>query len=143
MGHDSLIGYRAKLVEAGIAKELAFDAILEQTKTLITKICRLAIVDSVSPPMNLVMHPDQIGDLMFSNTRMEKMEDRPVEVNHPMAENPCVQQIAKKVPNGSWMRFMKRFCTSPRSSIRGRGVKRALFALITCAAERISSFLSV
>lgn len=64
MSHDSLIGYRAKLVEASIAKDSAFDVILEQTRTLITKICRLAIDDPISPRMNLVIHPDQIGDLM-------------------------------------------------------------------------------
>ena len=97
MAQDSLIGYRAQLVEAGISKDAAFDMILEQVKTLITKICRLAVDDTVSPRMNMMAHPDQIGDLMFSNTRMEKMEDRPVEVNHPKAENPRVQAISKKV----------------------------------------------
>ncbi len=102
MSHDSLIGYCATLAESGIAKDSAFEGILEQMKTLIMKICRLAIVDPISPRMNLVMHPDQIGDLMFStNTLMDKMEDRPVEVNHPMAENPRVQQIAKKVYSAS------------------------------------------
>ena len=97
MAQDSLIGYRADLVTAGVAKDAAFDVILDQVKTLITKICKLAVDDTVSPRMNLVAHPDQIGDLIFSNTRMEKMEDRPVEVNHPKEENPRVQQIAKKV----------------------------------------------
>jgi 2-oxoisovalerate dehydrogenase E1 component len=97
MAQDSLIGYRADLVTAGVAKDAAFDVILDQVKTLITKICKLAVDDTVSPRMNLVAHPNQIGDLIFSNTRMEKMEDRPVEVNHPKEENPRVQQIAKKV----------------------------------------------
>ena len=97
MAQDSLIGYRADLVAAGIAKDAAFDVILDQVKNLVTKICKLAVDDDVSPRMNLLAHPDQIGDLIFSNTRMEKMEDRPVEVNHPKEENPRVQQIAKKV----------------------------------------------
>jgi 2-oxoisovalerate dehydrogenase E1 component len=34
--------------------------------------------------------------MMFSNESVDKMEDREVEVNHPMEENPRVQQLAKK-----------------------------------------------
>ena len=34
---------------------------------------------------------------MFSATRVvDKMEDRPVEVNHPMEENPRVKQLETK-----------------------------------------------
>ena len=46
--------------------------------------------------MDLFKTPDAIEKLMFSNQKIEKMEDRPVEVNMPMSENPRVQAIAKK-----------------------------------------------
>ena len=46
--------------------------------------------------MDMEKYPELIGDMMFSNESVDKMEDREVEVNHPMEENPRVQQLAKK-----------------------------------------------
>lgn len=100
MQHDSLVGYKDALIKAQVAKEDRFAEILENTKELIIKICRLATDDSVSPRMNLVKKPNQIGDLMFSNERIEKMEDRECDVLMPKAENPRVQQISKKIRVG-------------------------------------------
>lgn len=97
MEHDSLIGYRKNLIEAGVAKDDKFVEIIENTKELITKACKLAIDDSLSPRMNLVVNKDQIADLMFSNQRIEKMEDRECEVLMPKEENPRVQQNKKKI----------------------------------------------
>jgi 2-oxoisovalerate dehydrogenase E1 component len=97
MQQDSLITYRNDLVKAGIAKDDSFNMILENTRELISKVCRLAVDDKVSPKMNLMSNPNAIGDLMFSNKRVEKMEDRECEVLMPKGENPRVQQIGKKV----------------------------------------------
>lgn len=94
---DSLITYRNDLILAGIAKSETFDGILEDTKNFITKICKLAIDDSVSPKMDLIKNPDQLADLMFSNQRVEKMDDRECEVLMTKSENPRVQQISKKI----------------------------------------------
>ena len=100
MQHDSLLTYRNNLVASGVAKEDSFDGILNDTKELITKICKLAVDDTVSPRMNLSVNANQIGELMFSNQRVEKMEDRECEVLTPKEENFRVQQIAKKVRVG-------------------------------------------
>ncbi len=100
MEQDSLIGYKAQLVLAGVAKEDEFEAILENTRELITKACKLATDDSVSPRMNLTVNQDQIANLMFSNQRIEKMEDRECEVLMPKEENPRVQQNKKKIRVG-------------------------------------------
>lgn len=100
MAQDSLIGYKEQLKKAKVAKEDAFVEILENTRELITKAVRLATDDSVSPRMNLVANPNQIADLMFSNERVEKMEDRKPEVLMPKEENPRVQQISKKIRVG-------------------------------------------
>jgi 2-oxoisovalerate dehydrogenase E1 component len=46
--------------------------------------------------MDLKKEPDMIEKLMFSNLKVEKMEDRKPDVLMPKEENPRVQQIAKK-----------------------------------------------
>lgn len=97
---DSLVEYRANLVNADVAKDSAFDEILENTKDLITEICKLAIDKDISPYMDLNADPKAIEKLMFSNQRIEKMEDRECETLMPKEENPRVQQIAKKVRFG-------------------------------------------
>ena len=100
MGYDSLITYKDELIKAKVASEDAFGQIGETVRELVAKACALATDDSVSPRMNLTVNPTQIGDLMFSNTRVEKMEDRPCEVLMPKEENPRVQQIARKLRYG-------------------------------------------
>ena len=100
MAQDSLIAYREELKKAEIAKDDAFEEILENTRELITKACSLATDDSVSPRMNLIANPNQIADLMFSNGRVERMDDREPEVLMPMEENPRVQQISRKIRFG-------------------------------------------
>jgi 2-oxoisovalerate dehydrogenase E1 component len=100
MEQDSLITYKNDLIEANVATEDEFDAILENTKELITKICGLVTDDKISPRMDLVKNPDAIADLMFSNQRVEKMEDRECDVLIPKEENPRLQQIKRKVRVG-------------------------------------------
>lgn len=100
MQQDSLLGYKAALLQGGVGKEDTFAEILENTKELITKACKLATDDTVSPRMNLQANTDLISKLMFSNQRVEKMEDRECEVLMPKEENPRVQQNAKKTRVG-------------------------------------------
>ncbi len=88
------------MIRNKVAKEEDFHRILEEAKELITEICALAINDNVSPRMDLVANPDVIGDLMFSNERKEKMDDRECEVLIPKDENPRVRQIARKIRFG-------------------------------------------
>ena len=97
MENDSLIEYRNKLILAGVAKSEEFDAILENTRELVTKACKMATDDNLSPRMDIVKNPNAIADLMFSNQRIEKMEDRPCDALITKEENPRVQQIQKKV----------------------------------------------
>ncbi|WP_430933861.1 alpha-ketoacid dehydrogenase subunit alpha/beta [Saccharicrinis sp. 156] len=93
---DCIASYGNELVKAGIATQKDLDAIQADIVELMKYSMTLAIDEEVSPRMDLVKHPEIIGDMMFSNESLDKMEDRQVEVNHPMAENPRVQQIAKK-----------------------------------------------
>jgi len=97
---DSLIEYKDKLIAANVAGEDKFQEILENVKELITKACKLATDDNISPRMDLINNPNAIADLMFSNQKIEKMEERECEVLIPKEENPRLQQIKKKVRAG-------------------------------------------
>ena len=90
---DSLIVYGRELIDAGVCKQDKVDSILNYVKELMTKTCKQAIDDNVSPRIK----PEQVGRLMFSNTNIMKLEDRSPDVLIPIEENPRVQQIAKKV----------------------------------------------
>ncbi|WHH61534.1 alpha-ketoacid dehydrogenase subunit alpha/beta [Petroclostridium sp. X23] len=100
MEHDPLITFKKALIDAKVGKEDKFAEIQESTVELITKICKLATDDSVSPRMNMVEKPRQIEELMFSNEKIEKMEDRECDVLMSKEENPRVQQIARKIRVG-------------------------------------------
>lgn len=97
IGADSLVSFRKDVINANIANNKECDNILVYVKELITKVLKLAIDESVSPRMNMVAFPNTISDLMFSNTRQEKMEDRECEVLMPKEENPRWQGIQKKI----------------------------------------------
>ena len=47
--------------------------------------------------MDLKSNPNIIAELMFSNQRIEKMEDREPDVLIPKEDNPRLKQIKKKV----------------------------------------------
>ncbi len=94
--HDVLVNYEKKLVSAKVAKADEFAQMREEIRERMMKICRLAIDEEVSPRMNMKANPNLISDIMFSNQRVEKMEDRPCDVLIPKEECPRVQKIAKK-----------------------------------------------
>lgn len=93
---DAIVAYRKKLTDAKIAKDEDFEAINENIKVLLTKICKMAADPEISPRMDLFKKPDDIEKLMFSNKKVEKFDDRKPDVLMPMEENPRVQAIAKK-----------------------------------------------
>ncbi len=96
MAHDSIQGFKADLVLSGLASEADFAAIDEFVISTITEAVRLAIDPVVSPRMSLQKTPDAIEKIMFSNTRMPKMEDREPDLLQKREDNLRVQQIAKK-----------------------------------------------
>lgn len=93
---DSIEWFGNELMKAGIANASALESIKSGVAELITATMKLAIDDEVSPHMNLNNHPNLIGDMMFSNESVDKMEDRRPEVNHPLEENPRVKQLKGK-----------------------------------------------
>ena len=93
---NSVNEYKNKLIKAKVATAKEFDAINKSCIELITKICAMSVDTTISPRMDFIKNPRQLEDLMFSNKKIAKMEDREPDVLMPKEENPRVQQIAKK-----------------------------------------------
>ncbi|MDD4191581.1 MAG: thiamine pyrophosphate-dependent enzyme [Mangrovibacterium sp.] len=121
---DSIVWFGKELTQAGIATAEELEAVRNNTRDLITWGLKLAIDDQVSPHMDIEKYPELIGDMMFSNESVDRMEDREPEVNHPMAENPRVQQLAKKE------RFAFDESGKPHSKIKVYGLRDGLFEAI-------------
>ena len=93
---DSISSYGESLIEAGITDQIDLDAIWLDVKNITLEMFKLSIDDNISPRMDIHKRPEQIGEMIFSNQSVDKMEDRIPQVNHPMVENPRVVQISKK-----------------------------------------------
>ena len=93
---DCIIGYEKQLVNGGIATQKELDAIKEEIDDLLLEMFKLSIDDEISPRMDLEKQPEIIGDMMFSNQSVDRMEDREPDVLMPIEENPRVKQIARK-----------------------------------------------
>jgi len=93
---DSIIWFGKELVKAGVANEAELEKIKSDATDLITWGLKLSTDDTVSPHMDMEKYPELIGEMMFSNGSVDKMEDRKPEVNHQMEENPRVKQLATK-----------------------------------------------
>jgi 2-oxoisovalerate dehydrogenase E1 component len=93
---DSIIQYGNDIVKAGITPQSALEDTRQRILEDITGILRLSIDDSVSPRLDLVRHPDIIGDMMFSNGSVDAFDQRAPETLHPISENPRVKAIRNK-----------------------------------------------
>ena len=90
--------YREKLVKGKVATEAEFEAIDEVIVRRMTKVCKLATDDSLSPRMDLAKEPDAISGIMFSNLHVPSMDTtREPEVLAPKEESPRVKAIKNKV----------------------------------------------
>lgn len=93
---DSINWFGGELVKNNIATQAELDQMRRDITALMVSTLKLAIDPVVSPVLNLEEHPETIGNMMFSNGSMDRMDDRKPDVNFPMADNPRVQAIAKK-----------------------------------------------
>ena len=85
-----------ELIAAGVATQADLDAMTKEIKDIMFETFKLAIDDELSPRMDLHKEPELLGTMMFSNQSIDSLSDAKPDVNHPMSENPRVQQIAKK-----------------------------------------------
>jgi 2-oxoisovalerate dehydrogenase E1 component len=94
--NDSIAWFGRELVKAGVAGEEKLNRIKDDATELMESILKLAIDPEISPRMDLAKYPDLIGEMMFGNGSVDRMEDCCPDVNQPMEENPRVQQLSKK-----------------------------------------------
>jgi 2-oxoisovalerate dehydrogenase E1 component len=90
---DPIRTYAEALEKAGIVGAGEAGVLREGIREKMRAVCRLAADEKVSPRIEA----ERIGEFMFSNQRVEKMEDRAAETLIPLEENPRVKAIAKKV----------------------------------------------
>ncbi|MCL2773059.1 MAG: thiamine pyrophosphate-dependent enzyme [Oscillospiraceae bacterium] len=98
---DVLKAFSAKLVGANICSQSEIDAIHAVITSRMTKICKLAIDDNISPRMDLSRDPDAISGLMFSNQTIrtfdsERAPDVLIPKDKLSEENPRVKQLASR-----------------------------------------------
>ncbi len=94
---DPIKAYREKLILGGIASESELDTIHDTIVRRMTKICKMAIDESISPRMDLDKNPDAIESIMFSNEKKPSLDNRPAEMLMPKDEVPRVKDIAGKI----------------------------------------------
>ncbi len=93
---DPIITYRKGLVEAGVVGDAKLEDILAETAERMTLICKAASDPEISPYVDFRKDPAVVERLMFSNQKVEKLDDREPEVNMPLAEVPAYKKIKEK-----------------------------------------------
>ncbi len=97
---DCIKLFREELVKNNVATDEELDAINASIKETITEILKISIDLEISPRLDLEKDPAAISKYMFSNGRIEKMEDRACDVDTTYDENERVQKLAKKERRG-------------------------------------------
>ena len=93
---DVLKAFSEKLIKAKICGQSDIDSMHESITARMTKICKLAIDDTLSPRMDLRSAPNAIADMMFSNQTVKTLEEREPDVLMKKEENLRVKQLAAK-----------------------------------------------
>ena len=110
---DPIITYRAGLIEAGVAGDSRLDEILAETTERMTMICKAASDPQISPYIDFKADPAVVERLMFSDEKIDKLDDREPEVNMPLAEVPAYKKLKEKerapIVNGKPVSKMKLF----------------------------------
>ncbi len=93
---DPIITYRQGLVDAGVANDSKMEEILAETRERMTMICKAASDPEVSPYVNFKTDPAVVERMMFSNEKVDKLDDREPEVNMPLNEVPAYKKLKEK-----------------------------------------------
>jgi 2-oxoisovalerate dehydrogenase E1 component len=93
---DSIEAYGAYLIENGVADREELDSWRTLVQEKLLGVVRLATDNAASPRLG----EGFIESVMFSNGRIEKMEDREAELSQPLEENPRIKALAGKARYG-------------------------------------------
>ncbi len=100
MKEDSIELFGSQLVNHNVCGAEELRQVHALVERLVVKIAKLATDDAVSPRMRAESNPDIVGGLMFSNKRVEKLDDREPELVNAGDDNPRVKQIARRSRSG-------------------------------------------
>ncbi|GHV73972.1 pyruvate dehydrogenase E1 subunit beta [Spirochaetia bacterium] len=89
---DSIESYGAYLIENKIADKTELDALRAHINAKLTEVVKLSVNDEVSSRLGGAF----IESVMFSNGKVEKLDDRKPELSEPLAENARVKALAGK-----------------------------------------------
>ncbi len=95
---DCIKGYEQYLLDNKIATKSSLQKLREEVTVRLKRNMERAVSLEISPRIDV--RSEAIGDAMFSNGHMEKMDDRKPEVLIPLEENPRVIANAKKSRSG-------------------------------------------
>ena len=88
-----------ELIDAGVCTQEDVEKTQAWVDQLILKAYKKAIDLDVSPHADLKKTACLLDQVMFSDLRLEKMEEGTAEVRIPMEENPRMKQLAKRRPS--------------------------------------------
>ncbi|MCG8483360.1 MAG: thiamine pyrophosphate-dependent enzyme, partial [Clostridia bacterium] len=120
---DSIQKLKNDMIASNIASESEIESVNEYVESVILKAFKLASDLEISPRMDIKKEPDAISQLMFSNEKVAKMENRACSVLAPKEENPRVQKLKKKIRVGM-------VDGKPVSKVKGFSLRDALFESI-------------
>lgn len=93
---DSIAWYGKYLVEGGVVSQAELDSLQGTIVEKVRRVLALAADDAVCPRATGTF----IESVMFSNGRVERLDERPVELLQPLEENPRVKSIAGRARYG-------------------------------------------
>ncbi|MDY0168604.1 MAG: thiamine pyrophosphate-dependent enzyme [Thermoguttaceae bacterium] len=118
--YDPLTTFAASIVDAGVCTQDDVDKMQAWVEEVILKAYKKAIDLSISPHADLKKHACLLEQVMFSNTRVEKLGDDKPAVRIPREENPRVKQLAGRSRSGldeSGKPLPKQRCIGIRDSL--------------------------
>ena len=93
---DCIASFGKDLVAAKVASADDLQAVQQSAQERMKRITELAVSPQISPRVKLGRGTDAIGDMMFSNGNVEKLDDRQPEMLIPPAQNPRTLSNARK-----------------------------------------------
>ncbi len=97
---DCIASYGRELVAAKLASAEELSAVQLAAQERLKRITELAVSLEISPRVKVGGGADAIGEMMFSNGKVEKFDDRPAQMLLPVEQNPRVLANARKSRSG-------------------------------------------
>ena len=115
---DSIRAFQHKLIEGKAVSEDALESARAHIQATVFDMFKLAADLEASPRVG--PRSELVGEVMFSNRRVERSDDRVPEFRQDLAENPRVQQIRGKIRT-------PRFEGKPTPKIKAYNVRDGIF----------------